>query len=541
MGYRSRDSYKSKDPIKRARQLSGLKNSPHKGRPTLESLVGKDPFDLTFKDDIVGYLEKHYYLPETKAPVVLEEWQKERIFKPLLQKNQESILRRRNKEIPQVSDWYNIRKHTLALIGIPKKNSKSTMASMLANYFLFQDEDYGEILVTANSREQSSWIIFQKLQRSILMNPHQKQYCKITDDYIENKKTGTIARVVAPNYKTSAGFNPSLTIFDELWAYEKDSARRFYDEMTTSPSRKQPLTVIFSYAGYDEDSLLYEIYKRGLEGKDKKMFFLWSHDNLASWVTQEYLDTQRKRLRGNTYLRLHENRWTESEEQFIEADDWDSCVHRDHFPLLPNKDISIMVGVDASVKNDSSAVVAVTKRDNEIVLVQYRKWQPSQKNTMDFEESIEAYIKELNDWYTIKEVRYDPFQFHRSAMTLAKLHIPMAEFPQTVDRLTEMGQCLYQLIKGKNLILYEDKEMRQHALKCVAQETPRGWRIVKKQGTHKIDIIIALAIAVFAAVDMKTHKRSWIRIDTPDELLDKEEKDNYEDNDLWELVTSINI
>jgi phage terminase large subunit-like protein len=264
---------------------------------------------------------------------------------------------------------------------------------------------------------------------------------------------------------------------------------------------------------------------------------MWSHENLASWVTREYLFSQRMRLRGNTYLRLHENRWTESEEQFIEQDDWDACVHYDHFPLLPNKDISIMVGVDASVKNDSSAVVAVTKRDNEIVLVQYRKWQPSQKNPMDFEESIEAYIKELNDWYTIKEVRYDPFQFHRSAMTLAKAHISMVEFPQTVDRLTQMGQCLYQLIKGKNLVLYEDAEMRAHALKCVAQETPRGWRIVKKSMNHKIDIIIALAIACFAAVDMSTSKREWIRIDTPDEVLDKEEQENYEDDDLWEPVS----
>ena len=64
--------------------------------------------------------------------------------------------------------------------------------------------------------------------------------------------------------------NPSLVIFDELWAYEDTesmNARKFFDELTTVPTRKQPLTLIVTYAGFDEDSLLHEIYKRGLDGQ----------------------------------------------------------------------------------------------------------------------------------------------------------------------------------------------------------------------------------------------------------------------------------
>jgi phage terminase large subunit-like protein len=524
MGYRSKASYLSKDPEKRARQLAGLKSTPRSGRPPITDPLlkgeGSDPFDMTFKYDIVKYLQRHYYIPETKKPVVLEGWQKEQIFEPLLE-----------------TDSDGIRKHTLALIGLPKKNSKSTMAAMLANFFMFQGEDFGEIILTANSREQSSWIIYSKTVRSILMNPLQSQHCKITDDYIENKKTGTIIRVCAPNYRTSAGFNPSLTIFDELWAYEKDSARKFYDEMTTSPARQQPLTTIFTYAGFDEDSLLYEIYKAGLEKKDKKMFFFWSHKNLASWVTKEYLDTQRRRLRPNTYLRLHENMWTASEEAFITDEAWDLCVDNNHRPLLPDKSIPIIVGVDASIKNDSSGIVAVTKQGDRIVLVRHQKWQPSKKNPIDFEESLERYIKELNDSYTIKGVYYDPYQFHRSAMTLAKEHIKMIEYPQTLDRITAMSQNLYDLITGRNLLLYPDKEMKKHVQKAIAMETPRGWRIVKKQASHKIDLIIALAIACAGAIDMKTGHREWIRTDAPD--LPDEEEDNEENEDIWENVSAL--
>ncbi len=54
---------------------------------------------------------------------------------------------------------------------------------------------------------------------------------------------------------------------------------------------------------------------------------------------------------------------------------------------------------------------------------------------MDLEESMEAYIKMLSRNYDIAEVRYDPFQFHRSASTLAKDGINMVEWPQTNDAL----------------------------------------------------------------------------------------------------------
>ncbi|GAJ23231.1 unnamed protein product, partial [marine sediment metagenome] len=103
----------------------------------------------------------------------------------------------------------------------------------------------------------------------------------------------SIARVIAPNYKTGSGTNPSLVIWDELWAMELDRERKFWDELTTVPTRKNPLTLVVSYAGFDELSLLYELYKKGLARTDKEMFFIWSHRNLASWVTKKYLAKQR--------------------------------------------------------------------------------------------------------------------------------------------------------------------------------------------------------------------------------------------------------
>jgi hypothetical protein len=42
--------------------------------------------------------------------------------------------------------------------------------------------------------------------------------------------------------------------------------------------------------------------------------------------------------------------------------------------------------------------------------------------------------------------------------------------------------------------------MRLAASRAVAVETPRGWRLGKQQRRHKIDLIVALAMSAWAAV-----------------------------------------
>jgi phage terminase large subunit-like protein len=141
---------------------------------------------------------------------------------------------------------------------------------------------------------------------------------------------------------------------------------------------------------------------------------------------------------------------------------------------------------------------------------------------LDLEESVEAYIKDLARDYTIKEVRFDPYQFARSSQTLAKLGIRMVEFPQTQDRLTSMSQNLYDLIKGGGLVLYRDRQMRDHAQKATAKETARGWRLTKKKASHKIDLIIALAMAALGATQIKQSRPGRVYVNKGEPLMDHE-------------------
>ncbi|MBA7522139.1 hypothetical protein ES705_14256 [subsurface metagenome] len=470
----------------------------------------KSPFSPEYKNDIIRYLQDHYYIIESRQPVVLEDWQKERIFEPLFSLNDEGL-----------------RRYSLAVIGLPKKNSKSTMGSMIANYFMFQDCDYGEILCTANSKEQSSWIIFDKLKKSIQMNPKQLKEVKLFEDVIEVRRTGTTCRVIAPNYKTGSGLNPNLVIWDELWAYQLDADRKFWDELTTVPTRKNPLSLVVSYAGFDEESLLHELYKKGLAKSDKAMFFLWSHKNLASWISKKYLDSQRGRLRPNSFLRLHENRWVSSESAFVSPEMWDSCVDLNLRPILPGFQGQLSIGVDIGTTHDSSCVVGVYKAENKVFLGCHRAWVPSKKNPIDIEETVEKYLIELHKIYNIDSIAYDPYQFHRSGISLAKLGLPMQEFPQTQDRLIEAGENLYSLIKGRNLVVYKDKEVRNHVLKAIAKESSRGFRLVKSKQSDRIDLAISLAMSAVKAVNLDTSRPRVRWLNEPEKTTSAEARKEY--------------
>jgi phage terminase large subunit-like protein len=86
------------------------------------------------------------------------------------------------------------------------------------------------------------------------------------------------------------------------------------------------------------------------------------------------------------------------------------------------------------------------------------------------------------------------------AQRLQGAGVPMREFPQTTGNLTEIGSNLYELIEARGLVAYSDPDIRLAISRAVAVETPRGWRIAKDKASHKIDVVVALAMAAHAAV-----------------------------------------
>ena len=120
----------------------------------------------------------------------------------------------------------------------------------------------------------------------------------------------------------------------------------------------------------------------------------WSHEPVAPWQDQRWLNEMRRSLRPNAYLRMIENRFVTTETVLVDMDWWDACIDPADRPVMFDKSLAVWVGVDASVKHDSTAIVAVTfdTKTNKVRLVAHRVFQPSPDQPLDFEQTIEATV-----------------------------------------------------------------------------------------------------------------------------------------------------
>jgi DDE domain len=90
----------------------------------------------------------------------------------------------------------------------------------------------------------------------------------------------------------------------------------------------------------------------------------------------------------------------------------------------------------------------------------------------------------------VREIRFDPYQLVAVSQRLQRTGLRMVEFAQSVPNLTEASTNLYEIVKGRNLKLYPDADMRLSMSRAVALETSRGWRIadhraIKRRGKAK--------------------------------------------------------
>jgi len=249
------------------------------------------------------------------------------------------------------------------------------------------------------------------------------------------------------------------------------------------------------------------------------MLMYWTHESVAPWQTEEWKQQMREQLRPNAYLRMIENRWVSGESTFVDLDWWDRCTNVQARPIISDPSLPVWVGVDASVKRDSTAIVVCSwnQEQKRVRLVWHRIFQPTPQDPLNFEDTIEETLLDLANRFTVEEIKFDPFQMISTAQRLQEARLPMMEFPQTVPNLTAASSNLFDLIKGGNLISYPDTELRLALSRTVAIETSRGWRIAKQKTSHKIDVVVALAMAALAVVEATKGSREVFYI-SPHEL-----------------------
>lgn len=452
-----------------------------------------------WKADPVAFIDEVLIDPETGWPFALYEAQK-RFLRAALRLTREGRL-----PYPEL------------VFACPKKSGKTGLAAMAMIYVIVVlGGRFAEGYAVANDLEQAQSRVFQAVARILEASPLLRDAVKATGSRVEILSTGATIMALASDYAGAAGSNPTLSVFDELWAFKTESARRLFDECVPPPTRAVAARLTVTYAGFEgESELLEELYKRGLQGEQIApdlyatpgvILMYWAHECRAPWQTAAWVEQMRTQLRPNQFLRMIENRFVTSESTFVDPAWWAACEDADASPLVADRALRVWVGVDASVKRDSTAIVACTwdEEAKRVRLVWHRVFQPSPTAPLDFEATIEETLLDLRTRFDVQEVRFDPFQMVATAQRLTKAGVPMVEFPQSVPNLTEASTNLYELVKGRNLVAYVDPALRLAIHRAVAIETTRGWRIAKEKQAHKIDVVVALAQAALGAVKNQT-------------------------------------
>jgi hypothetical protein len=470
-----------------------------------------------WRADPVLFVEECLIDPETKQPFVLLEAEK-RFLEHAFQ-----------------TDEYGRLRYPELLYACPKKSGKTTFVAIIVlTMLLLFGGSYPEATICANDYEQAQARVFTMIRRIIECSPLLLIEARITQDKISFPIFDATISAIAADYAGAAGGNQNISVFDELWGCTSERSRRLWDELVPPPTRKIACRLTTTYAGFEGESvLLEELYKRGLRqpqlgpdlyGGDGLLMF-WSHRPIAHWQTEAWLADMRRSLRSNAYLRMIENRFVSSESTFVDMSWYDQCVMPTAKPVVADPELLIWVGIDASVKHDSSAVVATTwdKKSQVVRLIFHRIYQPAPDDPLDFEATIEATVLDLRKRFRVRKVLFDPYQMVASAQRLASQGVKMEEFPQSVPNLTAASQNLFELLQGRTLILYPNADIRLAMSRAIAIETARGWRIAKEKQNHKIDVVIALAMSALASVrspgesNYDSQYIGWS--DTPSEVL----------------------
>jgi hypothetical protein len=398
------------------------------------------------------------------------------------------------------------------IYGAIKKTGKTGFAALfMITVLLLLGGRFAEGYCVANDLEQAQSRVYELCRRIIEASPLLKREAKLRDDRITFPATGAVIVPLASNYASAAGGHPTVAVFDELWRYASERARRLYDELVPVPTRRISCRLTVSHAGFEgEGELLHQLYQRGLRqqqiGSDlyagDGMLMFWSHQPLAPWQTEAWLADMRRTLRPNQFLRMIENRFVTTEATFVEMHAWDRCVDPRLGFALADRSLPVWIGVDASVKHDSTAIVVVTfdQKAQQVRLIFHRVFQPTPDEPLDFAATIEATLLDLSRRFQLRKVLFDPYQMQAVSQRLARAGLPIEEFPQSAPNLTAVSQNLYELIQSGGILAYPDAAMRLAVSRAVAVETARGWRVSKQTQSHKIDVVVALAMACHAAV-----------------------------------------
>lgn len=176
------------------------------------------------------------------------------------------------------------------VLVVARKNGKTLFASAIISYCTFMDGEYGAKTYCVAPKLDQADLVYQAFYQSSCNEP--ELACRIksrkSDLYVES--TNSSIKKIAFNAKKSDGFNPSLTICDEIASWPGEQGLKQYEVMKSAlGARRQPLILSISTAGYVNEGIYDELIKRSTrfllgDSRETRLApFLYMIDDVAKW------------------------------------------------------------------------------------------------------------------------------------------------------------------------------------------------------------------------------------------------------------------
>ena len=439
-------------------------------------------------------------------------------------------------------------------VEIPKKNGKTELGAAIALYLLFADDEAGaEIYSAAADREQAS-LVYNVAAQMVRNNPALEKRCNIIDSRkrIVYYKTGSFYQVLSADVKTKHGFNTHGIIFDELHAQPN---RELWDVLTegAGDARQQPLIFVITTAGYDRNSICWEIHDYALKIKNRVIrdpHFLpmvYTLEEGADWEDEDnwrkvnpslghiiqvdrlqeaYKEAKEMPAKINLFRRLRLNQWTSAETKWMDITKWDESEGEVDTEELKGK--TCYAGLDLSSTTDISAFVLVFPQDDIYKViplffipadniearvrkdkVPYDMWLmqgyiiATPGNVIDYK-FIEDTIYQCAKYYQIQEIAVDPWNATMLTQRLTDNGLTIVDVRQGFASMSAPTKQLEALILQKKIHHGGNPVLRwMFDNIMMVQDAAGNLKPDKAKSREKIDGVISLIMAISRAMVMQ--------------------------------------
>lgn len=181
-------------------------------------------------------------------------------------------------------------------IIVARKNGKTLFAAAIAAYMTYVDVEYGAKVYFLAPKLDQADLVYDAFYQIVQSDDELDSITKKRRSDIYIKAFNTSVKKIAFNSKKSDGFNPQLVVNDEMEAWPGDQGLKQYEVMTSAlGARKQPLIISIATAGYVNDGIFDELFKRAtafLKGnsREKRLLpFIYMIDDIEKWDSIEEL------------------------------------------------------------------------------------------------------------------------------------------------------------------------------------------------------------------------------------------------------------